>query len=138
MFIPGGSTIYAYYPPGVPLLYLLLTSINPAMNTLTYRWYILLFEAGVDYLIWKIASIPSLKISQTFREKGVFYAFFGVSMLTVLELFSKYDSVLLFISLVGVYFYLTDHYFAAGCILVFAGFVKIFPFVWMAASSSIT
>lgn len=132
MIILGGSTVYAYYPPGVPLVYLFLTSINPAMNPLMYRWYILFFEAGVYYLIWKIASIPALKISQAFREKGVFYAFFGISMLTVLDLFSKYDAIVLLICLVGVYFYLTDHVFTAGCVLVFAGFVKIYPFVWMA------
>jgi hypothetical protein len=132
MPIPGGIPIYAYYPPGVPLVYILLTSMNPMMNTLMYRWYILFFEAGVYYLIWKIANIPSLRISPAFREKGVFYAFFGISMLTVLDFFAKYDAIVLLICLVGAYFYLNDHIFAAGCVLVFAGFVKIYPFVWMA------
>ncbi|MEX2681592.1 MAG: glycosyltransferase family 87 protein [Candidatus Sigynarchaeota archaeon] len=130
--LPGGSKVYAYYPPGVAIIYLMLISINYGMNSLLYRWYILIFEAGVYYLIWKIANIPSLQISRSYREKGVIYAFFSVSFLSAIDFFGKYDIIMLFIVLLGVYFYLQERYFISGALIVFAGFIKIYPFVWIA------
>ncbi len=127
----GHPPIEVYYPPGVALVYVFLSILNPMMNSLLYRVYILIFEAGTYYIIWKIANLRSLHISPSFREKGVIYAFFGINMLTAIDFFSKYDVILLFISLVGVYFYLENRYFTSGCLLVLAGFIKLYPFVWI-------
>ena len=130
--IPGHASVEVYYPPGVAIVYVFLAFINPAKNALIYRWVIVSFETGVLYLIWKIASLPRLNVSPLYRVKGVVYASFGANILSAIDVFGKYDIILLFISLLAVYFYLEDKPFVSGAIMAFAGFVKLFPFIWMA------
>lgn len=130
--IPGKADVEVYYPPGVALVYVFLTFLNPSASSLIYRWYLLFFEAGVFYLMWKIASIPKLNISPSYRVKGVVYAFFGANILSAIDVFGKYDIVLLFVSLLAIYLFLKDQLLVSGGIMAFAGFVKLYPFVWMA------
>lgn len=130
--IPHQAPKLVYYPPGVALVYVFLLFINPAGNSLLYRWYLLFFEAGVFFMIWKIASIPKLNISPSYRVKGVVYAFFGANILSAIDVFGKYDIIVLFITLVSIYLVLKENYLLSGCFMVLAGFIKLYPMVWIA------
>lgn len=130
-FIPGGGIVDVYYPPGVLVAYIFLTFLNPMQSTLLYRWLMLLFEAGTVYLVWKIASIPRFAVQPEHRDAGVVYAFFAISVLSVLNVFGKYDTLLMFVCIAGSYCYFKGRYMESGALLAFAGFMKLYPFTWL-------
>lgn len=125
------ESVNGYYPPGVAFIYIFLTTINPAEWSFLYRFYMLFFEAGTWYLIYAIAKIPKLHIAEKLQTKGVIYSFFTVSFIFMIDFYAKYDSLVVFLTLLGMYFFLTDRPYVSAIIWTFCVLVKLYTILWI-------
>lgn len=120
-----------YYPPGTGFLLVFLTFINPTQSTLLYRYYMVIFEVATFYLVFKISSLPKLKIPKKYRVNGVIYGFIALSTNAVVDWFGKYDAVIVFLTVLGIYLYLKEKLFTSTLILVFCALIKLYPAIWL-------
>ncbi|MHA1684250.1 MAG: hypothetical protein ACTSUE_25155 [Promethearchaeota archaeon] len=127
----NGELYEAYYPPGTGFIWVFFSLINPMKSTYLYRLQILVFEAGNNYLIYKISRIPKLKIKEKIGRAGMILSFYSASYISVVDFFSKYDCLVILLTLLGVYFYFKEQYYLSGAILTFTGLTKLYPFVWI-------
>ncbi|HME54232.1 MAG TPA: hypothetical protein VKM55_18555 [Candidatus Lokiarchaeia archaeon] len=123
--------VNGYYPPGVAFIYMFLTTLNPAESEVLYRFYMLFFEAGTYYLIYIIAKLPKLHITEKLRTKGIIYAFFAPPFLTAVDFFGKYDALIVFLTLLGIYYYLTGRPNMSALIWTFCALAKLYTILWI-------
>jgi len=127
----GLEWVDAYYPPGVAFIYLFLTALNPFQSGLMYRFYMLWFEAGTCYFIYKIACIPKLGIPESIRNKGVIYCFFTITYLAISDFFAKYDTFIIFLTMVGMYYYFKGNLYISSILWTFCALAKLYTIVWI-------
>ena len=131
LVLVGNQLVFGYYPPGVAFIYLFLTAINPVESSLLYRFNMLFFEAGTYYLIYVIAKLPRLNLTERMRTKGVIYSFFAPSFIMAADFFGKYDTLIVFLTLLGIYFFLTDRPYLSAVLWTFCALAKLYTIIWI-------
>jgi len=126
-----GSLIEVNYPPGTSYMWLFLLVINPLKNPLLFRVYLLFFEAGIQYMVYKIATIKTLGISAQTTSKGIVYLFFSFTYLGAFDIYGKPDCIVALLALIGYYLLLKKKLVISAAVLTLAGFIKLYTFIWL-------
>ena len=130
------STLYTseYNPFGSSLYFMFIYITNPGEIPLIYRLMTNCWGAGIFYMVYKISTIKELEIDGNKLANAFIYITFSGVQLLFLLLAQKHDFIEVFLSLVGIYFTLKKRWFLSAFILVFCGFFKIYPFLWVAGT----
>ncbi|MHA1700446.1 MAG: hypothetical protein ACTSWN_16530 [Promethearchaeota archaeon] len=120
-----------YLPPGSTLLAVAVLAINPSKSTLMFRLFFNFFEVGNVYMVYKIYLIQKNKIPFTYFKNGIYYYPFALLVIPIHVIYGKYDAAVIFITLVGIYFYFRKKFIPSAMCMVFAGFAKLYSFAWL-------
>ncbi|MHA1791213.1 MAG: hypothetical protein ACTSVI_01130 [Promethearchaeota archaeon] len=124
-------TLTYYFPPGTTYIYVFMYLINPWKTTYIYHLVTHVFEIGVLYMMYKIYLLFKGEIDEKYFKNGfIFFPFSGISIL-VMVMFGKFDIIIILACLVGIYFYFRKKIFKSMFFLTFAGFAKLFSFLWV-------
>ncbi|MBD3188478.1 hypothetical protein GF325_16730 [Candidatus Bathyarchaeota archaeon] len=119
-----------YYPPGTSLYLAFMFLINPGKSTLLFRLVNLAWETGTFLVVFEIARTKRIKKSRRAGNTLLFLTFSATWVFTNL-IHSKFDMFGIFMSMVGVYFVICKKWWLSAPFLVFAGFFKIYSFLWI-------
>ncbi len=130
-FIGEPSTFY--YPPMCSLYFVFNYLINPWESTLVYRLFTNIWAVGIYYMVFKIASIKSLGISENKLSNALFFITTNAIQIYLLVFFQKFDFFIIFVTLIGIYTALQQRWFLTALVFTFAGFFKLYSFLWLGA-----
>lgn len=128
----AGTPSAFYYPPACSLFFVFLYLTNPWKSSLVFCLQMLVFDLGITYMIWKIASMKQLVKNASRAPNALFfYLFSGIQVILVM-MYQKFDLFVIFLSLAGIYHVFEEKWFKSAVFLVTSGFFKIYTFLWIA------
>ncbi|MHA1847563.1 MAG: hypothetical protein ACTSYS_11075 [Promethearchaeota archaeon] len=120
-----------YYPPLNTIYFIIVFAVNPWKSTLLYRLINLSWEFGIYYMIYKISRIKKLGLNKNDLLNAIFIFTFSLESVNVVLLNGKFDTFVIFLSLIGIYLFFKEKWFSSGFVLVAVGFFKIYGFLWV-------